>query len=197
MNHTGVNSFRLSQSVKDEANNILDATEIGTDEEFVVCTTEVLSQHEFESRGYCRVPCTVGKAYIKQYIPRNHRKIYRLAYKTELDANGNPRPPFYRVIKLESRLQYLHPSGEPLYTFTIDSTTNRVTLDNGNSVCTMPLSDVTDTAIDAIGYRGGSPRANYTYVAPPPMWGNSGDIGYASAYTGYMARGTTGEWNLR
>lgn len=93
MNHTGVNTYGLSQVVRDEANRFLDAVEIGTDEEFVVCATEILSQHEFESKGYCRVPCTIGKVYIKQYLPRNHHKIYRLAYMTTLDANGNERHP--------------------------------------------------------------------------------------------------------
>lgn len=44
MNHTGVNTHRLSQVVKDEANRFLDAVEIGTDEEFVVCATEILVQ---------------------------------------------------------------------------------------------------------------------------------------------------------
>ena len=114
MNHTGVNTHGLSQVVKDEANRFLDAVEIGTDEEFVVCATEILSRHEFESKGYCRVPCTIGKVYIKQYLPRNHHKIYRLAYMTTLDANGNERHPFYRVIKLKSQLSYTHPSGNEL-----------------------------------------------------------------------------------
>lgn len=164
MNHTGVDTFRLSQIVKDEANKFLDAAEIGTDEEFVVCATEVLSCHEFESRGYCRVPCTIGKAYIKQYIPRNHHKIYRLAYMTTLDANGNERPPFYRVIKLKSQLSYTHPSGNAFYTFTVDDSTSSVTVDNGNSAYTLPMSNMLDTAIDAIGYHGNSPRRYYDYV---------------------------------
>lgn len=164
MNHTGVDTFRLSQIVKDEANKFLDAAEIGTDEEFVVCATEILSRHEFESRGYCRVPCTIGKAYIKQYIPRNHHKIYRLAYMTTLDANGNERPPFYRVIKLKSQLSYTHPSGNAFYTFTVDDSTSSVTVDNGNSAYTLSMSNMLDTAIDAIGYHGNSPRRYYDYV---------------------------------
>lgn len=196
MNHTGVNMYGLSQLVKDEANRFLDATEIGTDEEFIVCATEILTQHEFESRGYCRVPCTIGKVYIKQYLPRNHHKIYRLAYMTTLDANGNVRPLFYRVIKLKSSLSYTHPSGDTLYTFTIDSTTNSVTLDNGNSVCTMPLSDVTGMAMDTISYMGNSHRRNYDYtaVAPPTMQSRFTNAGYVSSYTPYSA---TGDWNLR
>ena len=163
MNHTGVNTYGLSQVVKDEANRFLDAAEIGTDEEFVVCTTEILSRHEFESKGYCRVPCTIGKAYIKQYLPRNHHKIYRLAYKTTLDANGNERPPFYRVIKLKSQLSYTHPSGNELYTFTVDSGMNSVTVNN-DSTCTLHMSNRLDTTVDAVGYYGNSFRRDYDYV---------------------------------
>ena len=143
MNHTGVNTYGLSQVVKDEANRFLDAVEIGTDEEFVVYATEILSQHEFESRGYCRVPCIIGKAYIKQYLPRNHHKIYRLAYVTTLDANGNERHPFYRVIKLKSQLSYTHPSGNELCTFTVDSDMNSVTVNN-DSTCTLHMSNMLD-----------------------------------------------------
>lgn len=87
MNHTGVNTYGLSQVVKDEANRFLDAVEIGTDEEFVVCATEILSRHEFESKGYCRVPCTIGKVYIKQYLPRNHHKN-EIVYRTNLSTYG-------------------------------------------------------------------------------------------------------------
>lgn len=163
MNHTGVNTYGLSQVVKDEANRFLDAAEIGTDEEFVVCATEILSRHEFESKGYCRVPCTIGKAYIKQYLPRNHHKIYRLAYKTTLDANGNERPPFYRVIKLKSQLSYTHPSGNELYTFTVDSGMNSVTVNN-DSTCTLHMSNRLDTTVDAVGYYGNSFRRDYDYV---------------------------------
>lgn len=163
MNHTGVNTYGLSQVVKDEANRFLDAAEIGTDEEFVVCATEILSRHEFESKGYCRIPCTIGKAYIKQYLPRNHHKIYRLAYKTTLDANGNERPPFYRVIKLKSQLSYTHPSGNELYTFTVDSGMNSVTVNN-DSTCTLHMSNRLDTTVDAVGYYGNSFRRDYDYV---------------------------------
>lgn len=163
MNHTGVNTYGLSQVVKDEANRFLDAAEIGTDEEFVVCTTEILSRHEFESKGYCRIPCTIGKVYIKQYLPRNHHKIYRLAYKTTLDANGNERPPFYRVIKLKSQLSYTHPSGNELYTFTVDSGMNSVTVNN-DSTCTLHMSNRLDTTVDAVGYYGNSFRRDYDYV---------------------------------
>lgn len=195
MNHTGVDTFRLSQVVKDEANKFLDAAEIGTDEEFIVCATEILSCHEFESRGYCRVPCTIGKAYIKQYLPRNHHKIYRLAYMTTLDANGNERHPFYRVIKLKSELSYTHPSGNELYTFTVDSNMDSVTVDNGNSAYTLPMSNMLDTAIDAIGYHGNSPRRYYDYTAvvPPTMRSGFTDAGYVSAYTPYNA---AGDWSL-
>ena len=164
MNHTGVNTYGLSQVVKDEANRFLDAVEIGTDEEFVVCATEILSRHEFESKGYCRVPCTIGKAYIKQYLPRNHHKIYRLAYMTTLDANGNTRPPFYRVIKLKSQLSYIHPSGNELYTFTVDSGMNSVTVNNSDSTYTSPMSITLGTPIDAYGYYGNSFRREYDYV---------------------------------
>lgn len=163
MNHTGVNTYGLSQVVKDEANRFLDAAEIGTDEEFVVCTTEILSRHEFESKGYCRIPCTIGKVYIKQYLPRNHHKIYRLAYKTTLDANGNERSPFYRVIKLKSQLSYTHPSGNELYTFTVDSGMNSVTVNN-DSTCTLHMSNRLDTTVDAVGYYGNSFRRDYDYV---------------------------------
>lgn len=163
MNHTGVNTYGLSQVVKDEANRFLDAAEIGTDEEFVVCTTEILSRHEFESKGYCRIPCTIGKVYIKQYLPRNHHKIYRLAYKTTLDANGNERPPFYRVIELKSQLSYTHPSGNELYTFTVDSGMNSVTVNN-DSTCTLHMSNRLDTTVDAVGYYGNSFRRDYDYV---------------------------------
>lgn len=196
MNHTEVNMYGLSKVVKDEANRFLDAVEIGTDEEFIVCATEILSQREFESRGYCRVPCTIGKAYIKQYLPRNHHKIYRIAYKTTLDANGNERPPFYRVIKLKSQLSYTHPSGDALYTFTVDSSTNSVTVDNGNSAYTLPMSNMLDTAIDAISYHGNSPRRNYDYTAVVPTTMRSGftDAGYVSFYTPYNA---AGDWSLR
>lgn len=160
MNHTEVNTYGLSQVVKDEANRFLDAVEIGTDEEFVVCATEILSRHEFESRGYCRVPCTIGKAYIKQYLPRNHHKIYRIAYMTTLDANGNERPPFYRVIKLKSQLSYTHPSGNEIYTFTVDSGINIDTVNNSDSTYTLTLG----TLIDAYGYYGNSFRREYDYV---------------------------------
>lgn len=156
MNHTGVNTAGLSQLVKDEVNSILDAVEIGTDDEFIVCATEVLSQHEFESRCFFRVPCAVCRAYVKQYLPRNHHKIYRIAYESEIDGNGNPRVPFYRVIKLKSQLSYTHPSGNALYTFTVDDSTSSVTVDNGNSVYILP--------IDTISYHGNSPRRDYDYV---------------------------------
>lgn len=192
MNHTGVNTYGLSQVVKDEANRFLDAAEIGTDEEFVVCTTEILSRHEFESKGYCRVPCTIGKAYIKQYLPRNHHKIYRLAYKTTLDANGNERPPFYRVIKLKSQLSYTHPSGNALYTFTVDSSTNSVTVDNGNSAYTLPMSNTLDTPIDAISYHGNSPRRNYDYT-----YGESSYVRSAITDAGYNSWTGEGTWSLR
>lgn len=161
MNHTEVNTYGLSQVVKDEANRFLDAVEIGTDEEFIVCATEILSRREFESRAYCRVPCTIGKAYIKQYLPRNHHKIYRIAYKTTLDANGNERSPFYRVIKLKSQLQYTHPSGNAFYTFTIDSGANSMTFDNCDSTYTLPMSNA---PIAAIGGYGNSFRRDYDYV---------------------------------
>ena len=164
MNHTGVNTYGLSQVVKDEANRFLDAVEIGTDEEFVVCTTEILSQHEFESRGYCRVPCTIGKAYIKQYLPRNHHKIYRLVYMTTLDANGNERHPFYRVIKLKSQLSYTHPSGNELCTFTVDSDRNSVTDNYCDSAYTLSLSITISIPIDAYSYYGNQFRRDYDYV---------------------------------
>lgn len=164
MNHTGVNTSGLSQLVKDEVNSILDAVEIGTDDEFIVCATEVLSRHEFESRDFFRVPCAVGRAYAKQYLPRNHHKIYRIAYESEIDGNGNSRPPFYRVIKLKSQLSYTHPSGSALYTFTVDSSTNSVTVNNGNSAYTLPMSNVLDVAVDTISYHGNSPRRDYDYV---------------------------------
>ena len=186
MNHTVVNEHWLSQVARDEANRFLDATEIGTDEEFVVCDTEALTQHEFESKGYCRVPCTIGKVYIRQYLPRNHHKIYRLAYKTTLDVNGNERPPFYRVIKLKSQLSYTHPSGNVLYTFTVDSGVNGVTVDNCNSTYTLPMSNTLGTPIDATGYCCNPFRRNYDYV-----YGES-------PYTGsvYNARASEGVWRL-
>lgn len=192
MNHTGVNTYGLSQVVKDEANRFLDAAEIGTDEEFVVCATEILSRHEFESRGYCRVPCTIGKAYIKQYLPRNHHKIYRLAYKTTLDANGNERPPFYRVIKLKSQLPYTRQSGNALYTFTVNDSTSSVTVDNGNSVYTLPMSNMLDTTVDAISYHGNSPRRDYDY-----MYGESPYVGSATTNAGYNSWTASGAWSLR
>lgn len=192
MNHTGVNTYGLSKVVKDEANRFLDAAEIGTDEEFVVCATEILSRHEFESRGYCRVPCTIGKAYIKQYLPRNHHKIYRLAYKTTLDANGNERPPFYRVIKLKSQLPYTRQSGNALYTFTVNDSTSSVTVDNGNSVYTLPMSNMLDTTVDAISYHGNSPRRDYDY-----MYGESPYVGSATTNAGYNSWTASGAWSLR
>lgn len=164
MNHTGVNTYGLSQVVRDEANRFLDAVEIGTDEEFVVCATEILSQHEFESKGYCRVPCTIGKVYIKQYLPRNHHKIYRLAYMTTLDANGNERPPFYRVIKLKSQLSYTHPGGNEICTFTVDSDMNSVTVNNSDSTYTLTMSNTISIPIDAYGYYGNQFRRDYDYV---------------------------------
>lgn len=192
MNHTRVNTYGLSQVVKDEANRFLDAAEIGTDEEFVVCATEILSRHEFESKGYCRIPCTIGKAYIKQYLPRNHHKIYRLAYKTTLDANGNERPPFYRVIKLKSQLPYTHPSDNAFYTFTVDSSTNSVTVDNGNSAYTLPTSNVLDTAVDTISYHGNSPRRDYDYVHGESSYIRSVTID--ASYNSWTGGGT---WSLR
>lgn len=192
MNHTEVNTYGLSQVVKDEANRFLDAIEIGTDEEFVVCATEILSRHEFESRGYCRVPCTIGKAYIKQYLPRNHHKIYRIAYMTTLDANGNERHPFYRVIKLKSQLSYTHPSGNELYTFTVDSNMNSVTVNNGDSTYTLPMSNMIDTTVDAISYHGNSPRRDYDY-----MYGESLYVGSATMDAGYNSWTASGAWRLR
>lgn len=192
MNHTGVDTFKLSQVVKDEANKFLDAAEIGTDEEFVVCATEILSRHEFESRGYCRVPCTIGKAYIKQYLPRNHHKIYRLAYMTTLDANGNERHPFYRVIKLKSELSYTHPSGNELYTFTVDSGMNSVTVNNGDSTYTSPMSNTLGTPIDAYGYYGNSFRRDYDYVH-----GESPYVRVTTTDVAYDARASEGVRSLR
>lgn len=164
MNHTGVNTSGLSQSVKDEVNSILDDVEIGTDDEFIVCATEVLSQHEFESRGFFRVPCAVGRAYVKQYLPRNHHKIYRIAYESEIDGNGNSRPPFYRVIKLKSQLSYTHPSGDGFYTFTVDSGANSITFANDDSTYISPMSNALDAPITAVGYYGDSFRRDYDYV---------------------------------
>lgn len=184
MNHTEVNTYGLSQVTKDEANRFLDAVEIGTDEEFIVCATEILSRREFESRAYYRVPCTIGKAYIKQYLPRNHHKIYRIAYKTTLDASGNERSPFYRVIKLKSQLQYTHPSGNAFYTFTVDGDTNSVAVDNGNSVYTLPMYDTLGT----IGYYGSSFRRDYDYV-----YGDSPCVRSTIAdatYNSWMSEGT-------
>lgn len=192
MNHTGVNTYGLSQVVKDEANRFLDAAEIGTDEEFVVCATEILSRHEFESKGYCRVPCTIGKVYIKQYLPRNHHKIYRLAYKTTLDANGNERSPFYRVIKLKSQLSYTHPSGNELYTFTVDSGANSVMVDNCDSTYTLPMSNTLDTPIDATRYYSNPFRRDYDYV-----YGESPYVGVTTTGAVYNARASEGEWRLR
>lgn len=191
MNHTGVNTYGLSQVVKDEANRFLDAAEIGTDEEFVVCATEILSRHEFESKGYCRVPCTIGKAYIKQYLPRNHHKIYRLAYKTTLDANGNERSPFYRVIKLKSQLSYTHSSGNELYTFTVDSSANSVMVDNGNSAYTLPMSN---TLIDAAGYcyYHNPFRRDYDY-----WYSESPCVRSTTTDAVYNARSSEGVWILR
>lgn len=197
MNHTDVNNMCiLSQRVKNEITRILDATDIGTDEEFIVCDTEVITQHEFESRGFFRVPCAVGRAYIKQYRSRNHHKIYKIAYESEIDRNDNPRVPFYRVIKLKSQLSYTRPSGNALYTFTVDSSTNSVTVDNGNSAYTLPMSNMLDTPIDAISYHGNSPRRNYDYTAVVPTTMRSGftDAGYVSSYTPYNA---AGDWSLR
>lgn len=143
MNHTDVgNLCILSQCVKDEITRVLDATDIGTDEEFIVCDTEVITQRDFESRNYFRVPCTVCKAYIRQVIPRNHHKIYRLAYKSDIGRDGNSRQPFYRVIKIKSQLSYTRPSGNVLYTFTVDSSENSVTVDNGDSAYTLPMFNV-------------------------------------------------------
>ena len=192
MNHTRVNTYGLSQVVKDEANRFLDAAEIGTDEEFVVCATEILSRHEFESKGYCRIPCTIGKAYIKQYLPRNHHKIYRLAYKTTLDANGNERPPFYRVIKLKSQLPYTHPSGNELYTFTVDSGANSVMVDNCDSTYTLPTSNTLNTPIDATNYYGNPFRRDYDYV-----YGESPYVGVTTTGAVYNARVSEGAWRLR
>jgi hypothetical protein len=192
MNHTGVDTFRLSQVVKDEANKFLDAAEIGTDEEFVVCATEILSRHEFESRGYCRVPCTIGKAYIKQYLPRNHHKIYRLAYKTTLDANGNEWPSFfYRVIKLKSQLPYTHPSGNELYTFTVDSGMNSVAVNNSDSTYTLPMPNTLDTPIDAYGYYGNTFRRDYDYV-----YGESPYVRVTTTDVAYNARASEGVRSL-
>lgn len=192
MNHTGVNTSGLSQLVKEEVNSILDAVEIGTDDKFIVCATEILSQHEFESRGFFRIPCAVGRAYVKQYLPRNHHKIYRIAYESEIDGNGNPRVPFYRVIKLKSQLSYTHTSGEPLYTFTVDSSTNSVAADNGNSVYTLPMSNILDTAVDSISYHGNSPRRDYDYVygESPYIRGMTTD----AVYNSWMSAGA---WSLR
>lgn len=180
MNHTGVNISGLYQSVKDEVGSILDAVEIGTDDEFIVCDTEVITQHEFESIGFFRVPCAVGRAYVKQYRSRNHHKIYKIAYESEIDGNGNSRPPFYRVIKLKSQLSYTHPSGNAFYTFTVDSSTNSVRVDNGNSAYTLPMSNMLDTTIDAISYHENSPRRNYDY-----MYGESS----------YVRSATTDAWH--
>lgn len=193
MNHTDVNNMCiLSQRVKNEITRILDATDIGTNEEFVVCDTEVITQRDFESRNYCRVPCTICKVYIRQVLPRNHRKIYRLAYKSDIDGGGNSRPPFYRVIKLKSQLPYTHPSGNALYTFTVDSSTNSVTVDNGNSAYTLPMSNMLDTPIDAISYHGNSLRRNYGYT-----YGESPYVGSATMDAGYNSWTCEGTWSLR
>lgn len=181
MNHTDVNDMCiLSQRVKNEIARILDATDIGTDEEFIVCDTEVITQRDFESRNYCRVPCTICKVYIRQVLPRNHRKIYRLVYKSDIDRDGNSRPPFYRAIKLKSQLPYTRQSGNALYTFTVDDSTSSVTVDNGNSVYTLPMSNMLDTTVDAISYHGNSPRRDYDY-----MYGESPYVGSAIMDAGY------------
>lgn len=99
---------------------------------------------------------------------------------TTLDANGNERHPFYRVIKLKSQLSYTHPSGNELYTFTIDDSTSSVTVDNGNSAYTLPMSNMLDTAIDAIGYHGNSPRRYYVYGEPPCVRSETTDATYNS-----------------
>ena len=193
MNHTDVNNMCiLSQRVKNEIARILDATDIGTDEEFIVCDTEVITQRDFESRNYCRVPCTICKVYIRQVLPRNHRKIYRLAYKSDIDRDGNSRPPFYRVIKLKSQLPYTHPSSNALYTFTVDSSANSVTVDNGNSAYTLPMSNTLDTPIDAISYHGNSPRRNYYYT-----YGESSYVRSAITDAGYNSWTGEGTWSLR
>ena len=60
----------------------------------------------------------------------------------------------------------------------------------------MPLSDMTDTAMDAISYMGNSHRRDYDYTAvvPPTMRSRFTDAGYVSSYTPYSA---AGDWNLR
>ena len=102
MNHTEVKLFGMHQKVRDEISNVLDCTDIGTDDIFTVSSAYTLSVEQFKSRIFYRVPCTCCVAYIKKYIPRNGCKLYGLAYLTNFSDNGGRRSPYYRIIRLES-----------------------------------------------------------------------------------------------
>lgn len=117
MNHTDINDYFLHPKAKEEAIAFLDATDIGIDDTFIVTTVEDITEEQFKERVFFRVPCTVGKAYIKKYIPRNSYTIYRLAYKATFTYNGFvAHDPFYRLIKLKHRTELLRSEGFPVDT---------------------------------------------------------------------------------
>ena len=101
LNHTEVNLSGMHQKVMDEISNILDCTDIGTDDIFTVSSTDTLSVEQFKSRIFYRVPCTACEAYIKKYILRNGYKAYGLAYLTNFSDYGVRRSTYYRVVRLE------------------------------------------------------------------------------------------------
>ena len=100
MNHTEVRIFGMHQRVREEISNVLDCTDIGIDDVFIVSSTDMVNVEQFKNRIFYRVPCTACEAYIKKYIPRNGCQSYGLAYLTNLSIDGARRRPFYRLIKL-------------------------------------------------------------------------------------------------
>lgn len=122
MNHTNVNLSSMCQEVRDEVSLVLDSTDIGIDDTFIVNSTETYTMPEFSRMaGFYRVPCTFGKAYIKKYVARNSYTPYRLAYESEHTAGGRRIEKFIRVIKLKAQRQE-----RELFTFTVDTNTNMV-----------------------------------------------------------------------
>lgn len=103
MNHAEVSIVGMHQRAKDEITNVLNCTNIGSDDVFEVLGTDIMSISYFKRKKFYRIPCTACDAYLREGIPRYNQKMYELAYLSTTSIIGGTMEPFYRIVVLESK----------------------------------------------------------------------------------------------
>ena len=158
MNHTNVDLNSLCQKVKDEVSLVLDSTDIGIDDMFIVIATETYPKPRFAlMSGFYRVPCTLGKVYIKKYVSRDSYVPYGLAYESEYTAGGRKVGKFIRVIKLKVQRQE-----RELFSFVVDPNTNMVDVHDIANGTTFTVQGANDSDIRIV-YEGATNSADIQY----------------------------------